>query len=303
MSALLDLDAIRRAHPLPAVVGAVVKLQRAGGELKACCPFHADRSPSFTIFDGGQRFHCFGCGASGDVLDFVQRAHGVSLRDAADMLTGGNLPTVQKAPLPIDNGVDRISEARALWEASTPIKGTLAERYLRSRSIHAVLPDTVRFASLPYGKRGPNYPVLVAAVQDVGGELTGVQRTFLNSAGTGKADVRKAKLSLGKIAGGAIRLAPVAGHLLVAEGIEDAATVMQEIGIAAWAAGGASMLPAMLFPPQVQTVSIAGDGDAAGHAAADKAAAAYSRRGLLAQVFFPPSPFKDFNQLVMETRA
>jgi DNA primase len=40
---MLDLDAIRRAHPLPAVVGAVVKLQRAGKEYKACCPLHADR--------------------------------------------------------------------------------------------------------------------------------------------------------------------------------------------------------------------------------------------------------------------
>lgn len=69
----LDLDAIRREYPLPAIAGKLVALRQAGAEFKACCPFHADRSPSFTIFSGGQRFHCFGCGAAGDVLDFVQR--------------------------------------------------------------------------------------------------------------------------------------------------------------------------------------------------------------------------------------
>ena len=73
----LDFDTIRTEHPLPEVAGAVLKLQRAGNEWKACCPFHADRTPSFTIYSRGQRFCCFGCGAQGDVLDFIQRLHGV----------------------------------------------------------------------------------------------------------------------------------------------------------------------------------------------------------------------------------
>ncbi len=71
MTGALDIAAIVAGHPLPSIVGASLKLQRAGKEWKACCPFHADRSPSFTIFDGGVRFHCFGCGASGDVLDYL----------------------------------------------------------------------------------------------------------------------------------------------------------------------------------------------------------------------------------------
>src|SRR5665213_4123092 len=100
MSALLDLDALRSSHPLPAIVGASIKLHRAGNEWKACCPFHADRSPSFTIFDGGVRFHCFGCGAGGDVLDYVQRLHNVNLPEAAAMLQGERLPVVDHRPLP-----------------------------------------------------------------------------------------------------------------------------------------------------------------------------------------------------------
>lgn len=91
---MIDLHALRRDNPLTEVAACVVALRPAGKEWVACCPFHADRSPSFTIFDGGQRFHCFGCGASGDVLDFVQRAYAVSLPEAARLLGAGDVPTV-----------------------------------------------------------------------------------------------------------------------------------------------------------------------------------------------------------------
>ena len=119
MSARLDIDALRRAHSLPDVVAGVTKLQRAGNEWKACCPLHQDRSPSFTIFDNGHRFQCFGCGAQGDVLDFVQQLHGVGLREAAEMLAGGNLPTIEVPSLPPTDDVgDRVDEARAIWRAA-----------------------------------------------------------------------------------------------------------------------------------------------------------------------------------------
>ena len=86
---MIDLDAIRRDNPLPEVAGRVVSLRRAGAEWSACCPFHRDRTPSFRIYDGGRRFHCFGCGATGDVLDFVQRAYGTILPEAAKLLGDG----------------------------------------------------------------------------------------------------------------------------------------------------------------------------------------------------------------------
>ena len=80
---MIDIHAIRAANPLPDIAAKLVALRPAGREWVACCPFHADRSPSFTIYDGGTRFHCFGCGASGDVLDFVQRAYDVDMIGAA----------------------------------------------------------------------------------------------------------------------------------------------------------------------------------------------------------------------------
>lgn len=208
----LDLDAIRAVHPLPSIVGASVKLIRAGNEYKACCPFHADKSPSFTIFSGGHRFHCFGCGIGGDVFDYLMRLHNVGLREAVAMLNGGDIPSVQIAPAPATNdGGDRIPDALAIWHTAQPATGTLAETYLRSRGLYLPIPDSIRFARLRYGTKGPEHPALVAAVASADDKLTGIQRTYLNAAGTGKAPVPKAKLSLGKVAGGAIRPPPAPG--------------------------------------------------------------------------------------------
>ncbi|WP_293921824.1 DUF7146 domain-containing protein [Sphingobium sp. UBA5915] len=293
---LLDVMAIRSAHPLPRIAAASVKLFKAGNELKGCCPFHDDSSPSFTIFANGERFYCFGCGATGDVLDFVQRAHHVDIRTAAEMLCGGNLPSVDVAmPREVEPGPDRTDEALAIWRNAVSVQGTEAERYLRFRGIHIPIPASIRFARLRYGKRGPEHPCLIACVGSVDNKVVGIQRTYLNSAGTGKAGVAKPKLSLGRVAGGAVRLAPAAAELVVCEGLEDGLTLMQELGRAVWVAAGASMLPKMQFPVGVRAVAIGGDGDDAGRTAAAAAAHGFADRGLAARTFFPLEGFKDFN--------
>jgi len=298
MSRLLDLDAIRRDNPLPQIVGAVVKLKPAGREWKACCPFHPDRTPSFTIFDEGNYFRCFGCGAQGDVLDFTQRLHGVGLRDAAAMLSGGQMPTVEIAPVLRKTDGDRLGEVRRIWGGAVAARGTPAEAYLRGRGLILAIPPTIRFTRLRYGSKGPEYPVLVAAVSSREGKLQGLQRTYLREDGAGKAAVPKPKLSLGKVAGGAVRLAPTAGELIVTEGLEDGLTLQQQLGCSVWVAAGSSMLPAMGFPDPVRTVVIGGDADEAGRIAARKAARAFAARGLTSRVFFP-TVGKDFNEELM----
>ena len=297
---VIDINAIRAAHPLPVVVGASIKLERVGNEFRGCCPFHSDRSPSFTIFANGMRWYCFGCGAHGDVLDYLQRLHGIGLRQAADLLGAGELPKVNLPALPTDDRADRIEEARERWRAAQPIEDTLAERYLRARGITIALPATLRFGRLPYGRRGPEHPVLLAAVANVDGRLAGVQRTYLNPAGTGKAAVPKPKLSLGRVAGGAIRLAPPSRDLIICEGLEDGLSLAQELQRPVWVAAGASMLPAMQFPRDVRSIAIGGDADDAGRAAAQKAGDAYVARGLAARIFYPQGGAKDWNQMLLE---
>ena len=299
----LDLDAIRRDYPLPDVIaGAGVVLKRKGNELVGLCPFHSEKSPSFTVFNGGQRFHCFGCGTGGDVLDFVQALHGVGLREAGELLGGSELPVVSLPPPPAADRADRTGDAVAIWNAASPIGGTPAETYLRGRAIRMPLPDSLRFASLPYGKRGAEHPCLVAAISDDGGQIVGIQRTYLAPNGKGKADVPKAKLSLGRVTGGAVRLTPPARTLIFCEGVEDALSIIQCIGRAAWATCGTSNLGKVDFPLMCEEIVIGADNDEPGEAAAQKAARAYAERGCKVRIIRPLPGFNDFNAELQEAR-
>src|SRR3546814_13477255 len=73
-----DLDELRARVTLSSVIMRTAKLQRAGREWKACCPFHNEKTPSFTVNDEKGFYHCFGCGAHGDVIRWMtdQREHG-----------------------------------------------------------------------------------------------------------------------------------------------------------------------------------------------------------------------------------
>jgi DNA primase len=77
---------IRERADIAEVVGDYVTLRRAGANMKGVCPFHADTDPSFNVSPGRQFFHCFGCGASGDVFSFLQRVEGLEFMDAARRL-------------------------------------------------------------------------------------------------------------------------------------------------------------------------------------------------------------------------
>ena len=303
MNALLDLVGIRSNHKLPTIVGSSVKLRRVGGEWKGCCPFHDDSSPSFTIFDGDERFHCFGCGANGDVLDFVQQMHSVDLREAAAMLTGERLPVVAARPLARRPQRGTVSDARAIWRAASPIRGTPAEAYLRSRAIDCVLPETLRFARLRYPKQNGLLPCLVALVTSADNRVSGIQRTFVREDGSGKADVPEAKLSLGNIAGGAIRLAPVAAAMTIAGGLEDGLSIQLMFGKAVWAVTGEGNMASLILPDMVTCVTIGADADHSGEHHAQRAAARFNLQGRTAKIIRPLSPYKDFNAELMGASA
>ena len=80
------LDELRARTLLSAVISPSVKLIRAGREWKACCPFHKEKTPSFTINDEKGFYHCFGCGAHGDAIRFLTDARGLPFMDAVKEL-------------------------------------------------------------------------------------------------------------------------------------------------------------------------------------------------------------------------
>jgi len=63
-----------------------IELKRRGRDFWACCPFHADKSPSFKVSPERQSFHCFGCGAHGDVFDFTMTQRGIPFKEALRVL-------------------------------------------------------------------------------------------------------------------------------------------------------------------------------------------------------------------------
>ncbi len=80
------IDELLQRIDIVDVIGARVQLKRAGKEYQARCPFHDERSPSFTVVPQKQFYHCFGCGAHGSALKFVMDYEGVSFPDAVEQL-------------------------------------------------------------------------------------------------------------------------------------------------------------------------------------------------------------------------
>ncbi|SIT11449.1 DNA primase [Insolitispirillum peregrinum] len=80
------LDELRRRLTLSTIIGRTVKLIKAGREFKACCPFHNEKTPSFTINDDKGFYHCFGCGAHGDVITYVMHTANMTFPEAVDKL-------------------------------------------------------------------------------------------------------------------------------------------------------------------------------------------------------------------------
>ncbi|MEL7682958.1 DNA primase [Citromicrobium bathyomarinum] len=80
------LDQLRTRVTLSSVIMRTTKLQRAGREWKACCPFHDEKTPSFTVNDQKGFYHCFGCGAHGDVIRWMTDQRGLTFMDAVKEL-------------------------------------------------------------------------------------------------------------------------------------------------------------------------------------------------------------------------
>jgi DNA primase len=81
-----DVEALRRQADIVQVVGDYTTLKRAGKDFKGLCPFHSERTPSFHVAPGDNFFHCFGCGASGDLYDFLQRIEGLDFPESVEAL-------------------------------------------------------------------------------------------------------------------------------------------------------------------------------------------------------------------------
>lgn len=311
-----EADEARERYDLSSLIGRRTKLRRSGRELVGLCVFHQERSPSLHVNDATGLYHCFGCGAAGDAIRFVMDTEGLRFMDALRWLGSANLPPVdpeQRARAVAEDAAARaeaIAEAAAVWERSASAHGTPAEVYARSRGITMDLPPTIRFArtyawrNRDTGEVGPDLPAMIGAVVNGNGDLTGLQRIFLADGGIRKATMKRPKLTLGRVLGSALRLGPVAPEIIVCEGPEDGLTLAQELPDASvWVTLGTSMMPAVQYPPEVRSIVLAGDNNAAGRAAVERSALALNDAGYGVRVMYPETGFADFNDMLRGIRS
>jgi DNA primase len=137
------LDELRARTLLSAVISPSVKLIRAGREWKACCPFHNEKTPSFTVNDEKGFYHCFGCGAHGDAIRFLTDQRGLPFMDAVKELAS---KAGLDVPDPDPGARERAERAATLtdvmascqkWfaEQLAGIEGAEAREYLKNRGM------------------------------------------------------------------------------------------------------------------------------------------------------------------------
>ena len=105
------IEEVRAAANIVDVVGSHVPLRKRGRNYLGLCPFHGEKEPSFTVSDEKQIFHCFGCGASGSVFDFLMRSRNLSFAEAVKELANR-----YSIPLPQRRETGREKRMRELAE-------------------------------------------------------------------------------------------------------------------------------------------------------------------------------------------
>ena len=80
------IDEVRQANDIVDVIGQYVHLKRSGRNYFGLCPFHNEKSPSFSVSPDKQIFHCFGCGVGGNVFSFVSKIENISFIEAVQNL-------------------------------------------------------------------------------------------------------------------------------------------------------------------------------------------------------------------------
>ncbi|MCG8360946.1 MAG: DNA primase [Kiloniellales bacterium] len=151
------LDEIRARLGLAEVIGRKVKLTRRGREHSGLCPFHNEKTPSFTVSEDKGFYHCFGCGAHGDVIGFVMRNEGLAFPEAVERLAAeAGLAVPQRSPE--DQAAEQrrsdllaVLEQAAGWfeEQLASGRGAGARDYLAGRGLSAATIGAFRLGFAP----------------------------------------------------------------------------------------------------------------------------------------------------------
>lgn len=157
------LDELRARVSLSDVVGRKVSLKRrSGSEYAGLCPFHNEKTPSFTVNDKKGFFHCFGCGAHGDAVGFVMKTEGLSFPESVEKLAREvGLPVPRATPVERERAervatLQQVVEEAARWfqkQLRLPV-GRHGLDYLRGRGLSDATVDDFRLGFAPDSRDG-----------------------------------------------------------------------------------------------------------------------------------------------------
>jgi DNA primase len=167
------LDELRQRLSLVQVISRKVKLTRRGREQTGLCPFHAEKSPSFTVSDDKGFFHCFGCGAHGDVIGFVMRSESLTFPETVERLAReAGLPIPASSPEERERTqrqatlVSAMETAAAWYEQQ--LKGPVGRQaldYLKQRGLTDATITRFRLGYAPEGRTALRDALAKAGVQ------------------------------------------------------------------------------------------------------------------------------------------
>jgi DNA primase len=80
------IEQVLLRNDIETLIGSYISLKRAGSNLKGLCPFHSEKTPSFTVYPADNSFYCFGCGAGGDAITFIRKRENLDYPDAVEFL-------------------------------------------------------------------------------------------------------------------------------------------------------------------------------------------------------------------------
>lgn len=285
-------------EPIPSAadLAARFNLRRAGGAWRGDCPA-CGYAGTFALAqrDGRTLWRCASCDDRAGLTAIILE----NANWQAPPAKAAN-PLIGAAP------EARTARALALWNEAQPIPGTLAEAYLAARGLPGLVSDALRFHPAAGHPGGGRLPAMLALVRHgVAAKATAAHRTYLASDGQAKAAAEPAKASLGPIAGGAVMLGEPEPDrpLIVAEGIETAASAGVLLGGPAWAAVSCGNLARLDLPAGVRRVTIAADPGGPGEAAARAAFLRWRSEGREVRVALPDDGRSDFNDLLRARRA
>jgi len=156
------VEAVRRGADLVAVVEERTSLRKAGSQLTGRCPFHEERTPSFSVDPAKGLYHCFGCGKGGDVFTFVRDTQGLDFAGAVEWLAERfHIPIEHEDASPADEArrsrrkrlFELLDQAasfyeRMLWDSPA---GSFARDYLAGRNLHEEICREFRLGLAPDG--------------------------------------------------------------------------------------------------------------------------------------------------------